>query len=50
MGKPTLRPKYLDAVSGAIVQAMAPERSFERSHVDPSLIAQNIGSRALQAT
>jgi transposase len=37
-----IRPKYLDAGHGGIVQALAPERSFERSHVDTSLIAQII--------
>jgi transposase len=40
--KRVIRPKYLDAGHGGIVQALAPERSFERSHVDPSLIAQII--------
>jgi transposase len=38
--KRVIRPKYKDSLTGAIVQALAPERSFERSHVDPSLIAQ----------
>ena len=40
--KRVIRPKYLDGVAGGIVQALAPERSFERSHVDTSLIAQII--------
>jgi transposase len=40
--KRVIRPKYVDAASGGIVQALAPERSFERSHVDTSLIAQII--------
>jgi transposase len=40
--KRVVRPKYLDGVTGGIVQALAPERSFERSHVDTSVIAQII--------
>lgn len=40
--KKVIRPKYLDAATNSIHQALAPERSFERSNVDPSLIAQII--------
>jgi len=40
--KKVIRPKYLDAATNNIYQALAPERSFERSNVDPSLVAQII--------
>lgn len=40
--KKVIRPKYLDTATNSIYQALAPERSFERSNVDPSLIAQII--------
>lgn len=40
--KKVIRPKYLDAATNSIYQALAPERSFERSNVDTSLIAQII--------
>jgi len=42
--KRVIRPKYLLITEGgkSIVQGKAPERSFEKSHVDPSIIAQII--------
>ena len=40
--KKVIRPKYLDTATNSIHQALAPERSFERSNVDTSLIAQII--------
>lgn len=40
--KKVIRPKYLDVATNSIHQALAPERSFERSNVDTSLIAQII--------
>lgn len=40
--KRVIRPKYLDITTNSVRQALAPERSFERSNVDPSLIAQII--------
>ena len=40
--KKVIRPKYLDVATNSIYQALAPQRSFERSNVDTSLIAQNI--------
>jgi transposase len=40
--KKVTRPKYLDVVTNTIYQALAPERSFERSNADTSLIAQII--------
>ena len=40
--KKVIRPKYLDTATNSIYQALAPERSFERSNVDTSLIAQII--------
>jgi transposase len=40
--KKVIRPKYLDAVTNSIYQALAPVRSFERGNVDTSLIAQII--------
>ena len=40
--KKVIRPKYLDAATNSIHQALAPERCFERSNVDPSLVAQII--------
>lgn len=40
--KKIIRPKYLDAATNSIHQALAPERCFERSNVDPSLVAQII--------
>jgi len=40
--KKVIRPKYLDTATNTIHQALAPERSFERSNVDTSLIAQII--------
>lgn len=43
--KRVVRPKYLDVVTQHIYQALAPERSFERSHVDTSLIAQIIAEK-----
>jgi transposase len=43
--KRVVRPKYLDVVTQNIYQALAPERSFERSHVDTSLIAQIIAEK-----
>ena len=38
--KKVVRPKLLDAVTNRILQAAAPERPFEKSNVDPSLVAQ----------
>ncbi|MFY8025294.1 MAG: hypothetical protein ACOVNO_08090, partial [Sediminibacterium sp.] len=40
--KKVVRPKYLDAATNSIHQALASERCFERSNVDPSLVAQII--------
>ena len=40
--KKVIRPKYLDLTTKHIHQALAPQRSFERSNVDPSLIAHII--------
>lgn len=40
--KKVIRPKYLDVATNSIHQALAPERCFERSNVDPSLVAQII--------
>jgi len=40
--KKVIRPKYLNVATNSIHQALAPERSFERSNVDTSLIAQII--------
>lgn len=40
--KKVIRPKYLDTATNIIHQALAPERCFERSNVDPSLVAQII--------
>jgi transposase len=40
--KKVIRPKYLDTATNSIHQALAPERCFERSNVDPSLVAQII--------
>lgn len=40
--KRVVRPKYLDVATNSVYQALAPERSFERSNVDTSLIAQII--------
>lgn len=38
--KKVVRPKLLDAVTNRILQASAPERPFEKSNVDASLVAQ----------
>jgi len=38
--KKIVRPKLLEAVTNRIVQACAPERPFEKSNVDASLVAQ----------
>ena len=38
--KKVVRPKLLEAVTNRIVQAPAPERPFEKSNVDASLVAQ----------
>ncbi len=40
--KKVIRPKYLDTATNSIYQALAPARSFERSNVDTSLVAQII--------
>jgi len=40
--KKIVRTKFLDAVSNCILQAPAPERAFQRSSVDTSLVAQVI--------
>lgn len=40
--KQTVRPKLLDAATNSIFQAPAPERPFEKSSVDASLVAQAI--------
>ncbi|MDP3666170.1 MAG: IS66 family transposase [Sediminibacterium sp.] len=40
--KKLIRPKYLDVATNSLYQALAPGRSFERSNVDTSLIAQII--------
>lgn len=45
--KKVIRPKYLDTATNTIHQALAPERSFERSNVDTSLIAQIIVEKFL---
>lgn len=38
--KKVVRPKLLDAATNRILQASAPERPFEKSNVDASLVAQ----------
>jgi len=38
--KKIVRPRYLDPLTNRIYQAPAPARSFERSNVDSSLVAQ----------
>lgn len=43
--KKVIRPKYLDVATNSIYQALAPERSFERSNADTSLIAQIIAEK-----
>ena len=40
--KKVVRPKLLDVTANRILQALAPERSFEKSNVDASLVAQVI--------
>lgn len=40
--KKVVRPKLLDATTNCIVQAPAPERPFEKSSVDASLVSQAI--------
>jgi transposase len=40
--KKIVRPRYLDTLTNRIYQAPAPARSFERSNVDSSLVAQVI--------
>jgi transposase len=40
--KKVVRPKLLDITTNRVFQAPAPERSFERSNVDTSLVAQVI--------
>jgi transposase len=40
--KKIVRPRYLDTLTNRIYQAAAPARSFERSNVDSSLVAQVI--------
>lgn len=40
--KKVIRPKLLDVAANRVWQAPAPDRSFERSSVDPSLVAQVI--------
>ena len=40
--KKAVRPKFMDAGTKRIYQAQAPERCFEKSNVDPSLVAQVI--------
>jgi transposase len=40
--KKMIRPKLMDVATNRIYQAPAPDRSFERSSVDPSLVAQVI--------
>jgi transposase len=40
--KKLIRPKLMDIVTSRIYQAAAPDRSFEKSNADPSLIAQVI--------
>ncbi len=40
--KRVVRPRYLDTLTNRFYQAPAPNRSFERSNVDPSLVAQVI--------
>lgn len=40
--KKLIRPKLMDVATNRIYQAAAPDRSFERSSVDPSLVAQVI--------
>lgn len=37
-----IRNKFIDTLSNKVCQANAPSRSFERSSMDPSLIAQII--------
>ena len=43
--KKVIRQKYLETATNSNHQALAPERSFERSNVDPSLEAQNIDEK-----
>ena len=38
--KKVIRPKLLDVATDRVMQALAPARCFERSNVDPSLVAQ----------
>ena len=45
--KKLVRPKLLDTVTNKILQAPAPDRAFERSSVDPSLVAQIIVEKFL---
>jgi transposase len=45
--KKLVRPKLLDTVTGRILQAPAPDRAFEKSSVDPSLVAQIIVEKFL---
>jgi transposase len=40
--KRCIRPKYLDQATNRIMQAAAPDRAFEKSNVDASLVAQMI--------
>ena len=40
--KKVIRPKLLDITTNRVLQAPAPDRSFEKSSVDPSLVAQVI--------
>jgi transposase len=40
--KRIVRPRYLDTLTNRFYQAPAPNRSFERSNLDPSLVAQVI--------
>ena len=45
--KKLVRPKLLDAATNNILQAPAPDRAFEKSSVDPSLVAQMIVEKFL---
>ena len=45
--KKLVRPKLLDAATNSILQAPAPDRAFEKSSVDPSLVAQVIVEKFL---
>jgi len=45
--KKLVRPKLLDTVTNRILQAPAPDRAFEKSSVDPSLVAQIIVEKFL---